>query len=445
MLTSRSISLSVAFCLGLCAQSQTVIDRGYGHRPANRGMTAAALVSAVSEIAPDSVVCDTLGFVPERVETVGGSAYDGVICEQVPGKGIVVDAVSAVVRVGVDSLKRRIDRVYGYDELPAEWKSVMKVAGDTISDVTVSSLIFPASEFHNVVVTDESDSTVTFHTVEHRRWHLLWMDVHKTVKYPSSIHGVMLKDVITLKDGHRIEGHVSEQVRGKTMSILLDDGSTVTVPLADVTVSETAVLPGTGITMFPYIDAVVRKADATPVSGAIVRRDMGKSVTVLDAEGVLTEIPLAEIVKYLKEPNPAYRRTSAARLADGEVRVNGREAYFVTTSEAGGYRILPDGIASLSVTAGEPVVIEARLSNPTAVVGLIRAYRMVVADQSADMVWDYDVLTDDDFADSDITAERTWNADGVTTIKFNPLIPGDYVVALDGQTDYLIIHVKQPQ
>lgn len=445
MLMSRSISLPVAVCLGLCALSQTVIDRGYGHRPANRGMTAAALVSAVSDIVPDSAACDTMRYVPERVETVGGSAYDGVICEQVPGECIVVDAVSAVVRMGVDSLRRRIDRVYGYDELPAEWKSVMKAAGDTLSDVAVSSLIFPASEFHNVVVTDESDSSVTFHTVEPRRWHLPWMDIHKTVKHLLSKNGGMLKDVLTLKDGHRIEGYVSEQVRGKTMSVLLDDGSTVTVPLADVAVSETSVLPGTGITMFPYIDKVVRKSDAAPVYGAIVRRDMGKSVTVLDAGGEQIEIPLADIAKYIKEPNPAYRRTSVARLADGEVRLNGREAYFVTVSESGGYRILPDGIASLSVAAGEPVVIEARLSNPTAVVGLTRAYRMVVADQGADMVWDYDVFTDDDFADSDITAERTWNADGVTTIKFNPPIPGDYVVALDGQTDYLIINVKQPQ
>ena len=379
----------------------------------------------------------------EQIHLKDGSVLEGYICEQVPGKTISVQASKATLVAGSDSLRSSSERQVMIADLPSEWKKWVMAQPVNINQVALSTLKFKNSEYKDVLIT-ESGPIIKFISLANKVYSLPWSKVSKTVKAQRA-GGVVsgIEDVIVFKDGTRKEGQITEQVPGKTIKIALDDNTSVTVNASLVAVLESQPLSDelTVIEQSPLLDRVYTKGNVTPYEGLIIRRQMGKNLTILSLDGNETVVPLTSVTRYAKYKNPEYKVISDRQLAKGEVVLNGDEksVWFAPLKSENGYFILDD--ASAVAKIGDEMVVEANLGNPSAAIYLIRAYRKDIPVDGSRKVVARDVFTYQDLVELALPVERTMTPLGNTKVKFKVTEKGDYILSIQGYQGFIVIHV----
>lgn len=380
----------------------------------------------------------------EQIHLNDGSVLEGYICEQIPGKSVSVQASKATLVTNSDSLLSSSERQIAVTDLPSEWKKWVMTQPTSLNQVALSNLKFKNVEYKDVLVI-ENGPTIQFISLSNKVYILPWTKVSKTVKLQRP-DGVVsgIEDVIIFKDGTHQEGQITEQVPGKTIKIALEDNTSTMVNASLVASIESHPLSEelTIIEQSPLLDRVYTKGNSSPSEGLIVKRQMGKDLVLLSLDGNESIIPLTEIIRYGKYKNPEYKVISDRQLAKGEVVLNGDEkgAWFAPLKSENGYFILDD--ASAVAKAGDEIVVEANLENPSGAIYLIRAYRKEIPVAGAKKTVSRDVFTYQDLVELAMPIERTQTPLGNTKVTFKVPEAGDYVLSIQGYQGFIVIHVE---
>lgn len=380
----------------------------------------------------------------EQIHLTDGSVLEGYICEQIPGKAISVQTTKATLKAGSDSLLSSSERQVMVADLPSEWKKWVMAQPTSMSQVALSNLQFKNSSYEDVLVT-ENGPIIEFVSLTNRIYPLRWDQVSKTVKQPRP-EGVVsgLEDVITLKDGTKKVGYVTEQVPGKTIKIVLSDGGSTTINSSLVAVMESQPISDelTMIEQSPLLDRLTVKVNPTPIEGLIIKRQMGKDLTITRLDGNEEVIPLTNIVSYAKFRNPDYKTITDRHIAKGHVVVNGDEqsAWFAPLKSENGYFVLDE--ASTVARRGDVMVIEANLENPSGAIYLIKAYRKDIPVAGSKKMVARDVFTYQDLVELALPIERTQTPLGNTKVTFTVPDAGDYILSIQGYQGFIVIHVE---
>ncbi len=381
----------------------------------------------------------------EQIHLNDGSVLEGYICEQVPGKTISVQTSKATIIANSDSLLSSDERQVAVADLPSEWKKWVMAQPASMNQVALSTLKFNNSEYRDVLVV-ENGTLIQFISLTNKTNTVPWSKVSKTVKLQRP-EGVVsgIEDVITFKDGTRQVGQITEQVPGKTIKIALTDNNSAMVNAALVSALESQPLSDdlTLIEQSPLLDRVYTKNSSAPLEGLIIRRLMGKELTIMAPDGNETVIPLKEIIRYGKYKNPDYKVITDRKLAKGEVRLNGDEknAWFAPLKSENGYFILDDDVSAVA-KVGDEIVVEANMENPSGAIYLIRAYRKEIRLNGSKKTVERDVFTYQDLVELALPIERTETPLGNTKVTFKVPETGDYVLSIQGHQGFIIIHVE---
>ena len=379
----------------------------------------------------------------EQIHLKDGSVLEGYICEQVPGKTISVQTSKATLTANSDSLLSSSERQVVVAELPSEWKKWVMSQPASMNQVALSTLNFKNSEFQDVLVL-ENGPMIKFLSLTNRIYTLPWSKVSRTVKQPRE-NGVVsgIEDVVTLKDGTKYIGQITEQVPGKTMKISLGDNNSTTINSSLVATLESQPIMDdlSVLEQTPLLDRIYLKGNRRTIDGFITKRDMGRSLTIMNLSGEYETIPLSNITRYGKYRNPDFKVVSDRQLAKGEVVLNDEEksAWFAPLRSENGYFILDD--ASAVANRGDEIVVQANLENPSGAIYLIKAYRKDIPVDGGKRTVTRDVFTYQDLVELALPIERVQTPLGNTKVTFKVPDAGDYILSIQGYKGFIVIHV----
>ena len=378
----------------------------------------------------------------EQVHLKDGSVLEGFICEQVPGKSVTVQGCKATIIVSADSLISSSESVIPIGSLPNEWKSWLMEQDATPDELKLSTLSFPNTEYTDVHILENGDE-IKFLSLSPRQYRVDWNKMDKTVKASRPIEQFSgINDVLVMKDGTKYVGQVVEQHPGKTIKINISKDNAITVNASQVVemqsipVSEQLSLTEQA----PLLDRIY--INATPIEGVIIQRRTSKDLTIhtLD-DGDLT-YAIRDITKYQKFPNPDYKVLTDKSLNKGEIILNGntKNAWFTPLEMINGYLVLGEDV-SMGANKGEELILEANLENPSAAINVIKAYRKDIAGNSDKNPLVRDVFTYQDLVELALPVTRTTTPLGNIKVSFKLENAGDYVLSVQGQKGFIIIHV----
>lgn len=380
----------------------------------------------------------------EQVYLKDGSVLEGYICEQIPGKSVKVQACKATIIASADSLISSSESIVPVGSLSTEWKSWLMEQNVTPDAVKLSTLKFPNSEYKDVRILEDGD-VIKLLSLTSRQYHVDWNDLEKTVKASrpaGQFSGI--NDVLIMKDGSRHIGQVSEQYPGKSIKIYLSKDNAITVSSSQVVEmrSEPVSEQLTILEQTPLIDRIYIKGKKTPAEGLIVKRRTSKSLTILTKDDGELTYAIRDIARYQKFPNQNYKALTDRKLNKGEIILNGeaRNAWFASLETINGYLVLGDEV-SMVAKKGEELVLEANLDNPSAAINVIKAYRKDISADNAKRQMVRDVFTYQDLIEMALPVTRTTTPLGNTKVSFRLGNAGDYVLSVQGQKGFIIIHV----
>lgn len=380
----------------------------------------------------------------EQVHLKDGSVIEGYICEQIPGKSVTVQGCKATIIVGADSLISSSESVVPVGSLSTEWKSWLMEQNVTPDAIKLSTLKFPNTEYTDVRILENGDE-IKLLSLSPKQYHVNWNDMIKTVKMgrpAGQFSG--LNDVLITKDGSRHVGQVSEQIPGKNVKISLSKDNAITVNSAQIV--EMQSVPASDqlsiIEQAPLLDRIYVKGSKNAIDGVIVKRRTSKDLTIhTKNDGDLT-YAIRDITKYQKVPNADYKVLTDKNLNKGEILLNGdaKNAWFAPLETINGYLVLGEDV-SMVAKKGEELVLEANLENPSAAINVIKAYRKDISGENDKKQLVRDVFTYQDLVELALPLTRTVTPLGNTKVTFKLETAGDYVLSVQGQKGFIIIHV----
>lgn len=380
----------------------------------------------------------------EQVHLKDGSVIEGFIYEQIPGKSVTVQGCKATITVGADSLISSSESIIPVGSLSTEWKSWLMEQTVTPDAVKLSTLKFPNTEYKDVRILENGDM-IKFLSLTPKQYHIDWSDMLKTIKVSRPDGQVSgLNDVLIMRDGSKHIGQVSEQYPGKNIKISLSKDNAITVNSAQIV--EMQSIPASDqlsiIEQSPLLDRIYIKGGSNAVDGVIVKRRTSKDLTIhTKNDGELT-YAIRNITKYQKVPNPDYRVLTDKNLSKGEILLNGdaKNAWFAPLEMINGYLVLGEDV-SMVANKGEELILEANLENPSAAINVIKAYRKDISGENDKKQLVRDVFTYQDLVELALPVTRTTTPLGNTKVSFKLENAGDYVLSVQGQKGFIIIHV----
>lgn len=380
----------------------------------------------------------------EQVHLKDGSVIEGFICEQIPGKSVTVQGCKATITVGADSLISSSESIIPVGSLSTEWKSWLMEQNVTPDAIKLSTLKFPNTEYKDVRILENGDM-IEFLSLTPKQYFVDWNDMQKTVKATrpeGQFSG--LNDVLIMKDGSKHVGQVSEQYPGKNVKISLSKDNAITVNSAQIVEMQSVPASDqlTIIEQSPLLDRIYVKSNPNAVEGVIVKRRTSKDLTIHTRnEGDLT-YAIRDINKYQKVPNPDYKVLTDKNLNKGEILLNGdsKNAWFAPLETINGYLVLGEDV-SMVAKKGEELILEANLENPSAAINVIKAYRKDISGENDKKQLVRDVFTYQDLVELALPVTRTTTPLGNTKVSFKLENAGDYVLSVQGQKGFIIIHV----
>ena len=134
-----------------------------------------------------------------------------------------------------------------------------------------------------------------------------WDKVEKTERL-ARLGQKGLLDIVLLKNGKYLKGHIVEQIIGVQMKFVLVDGTEQTIPSEDVftIASEPSDMERSLWNQIEFLDRIYLK-NGKIIEGFITSRLMGKSVIIVEkGNDEEKTVPLTDITKYVKNVNPDY-------------------------------------------------------------------------------------------------------------------------------------------
>lgn len=387
----------------------------------------------------------------DQIYMKSGSAVEGYISEQKPGKYLAVKTTKATIVVSSDSLQSRVSEMIHLQTLPAEWQAWAEENNKWIDDngnklLELSTLVFPSCRYERVFLL-ERGSIIKFLDLMPNTYRFKWGDMYRTTKskIPSNLYSGV-KEILELTDGTVVEGQIIEQYPGKDLKIVTANDEVYSYKYSQVRKIKSQPLNDKldFWAQIQLLDVVELKDTTTRLTGFITSRTLNKELVIRLLDESQRTVPLAQIQSYAKIPNDKYQAVFDRQLKEGEVLLNGATAYFDHLATQGQYLLLGETV-SAQLGVGEKVCVEARLENPNTPITLVKAHLENIEPangrKNVQVLWP--VITYQDLVQSHVPIEREITPLGNVKIKFTVNETGDYVLYIQGKQGYIVINVIQ--
>lgn len=385
----------------------------------------------------------------EQIYMKSGSVVEGYIAGQLPGKHITIQATKATIVVNSDSLKSREIEKIPLDSLSDEWREWAEANSKYIEDgevkkLELSTLKFKNSQYSNVFLL-ERGSIIKFLDLTPNQYKFVWGDMYRTVKSkrPDNLYSG-LKEVLVLNDNTTVAGQIIEQFPGKDLKIETEEGEVLSFKFSQVKQIKTEKLTEKLDlwSQIQLLDKITVKGEETELIGFISSRKLGKEVVFEFEDGSKRTIQQNQIASYAKIPNEKYTEVYDKVLEEGEILLNGKEAYFMSLETAGQYIIIGETV-SAQFKVGENVCLEAKLADTNSTITLVKAHVEKIdiqngrkKEQKREIV-----ITYQDLVQSHVEINREITPLGNIKVTFTVEETGDYVLYIQGKNEYIVINV----
>ena len=389
----------------------------------------------------------------EQIYMNSGSVVEGYIAEQKPGKYITIQTTKATIVVNSDSLQNRITERIPLESLSNEWREWAETNNKYVDNNGVKLLELSTLEFNNCKYANvfllEKGSVIKFLDLTPNQYEFVWGDMYRTVKSkrPDNLFSG-LKEVLVLGDNSKVTGQIIEQFPGKDLKIATDKGEVLSYKFSQVKQIKTEKLNDKQDlwSQIKLLDKITIKGENTELIGFISSRTLGKELIFEFEDGSKRTIQQNQVISYAKIPNAKYVEVYDKILKEGEMLLNGKEAYLVTLQTQGQYLLMGETV-SAQLTVGETVCFEAKIPDVNTPITLVKAHIENIIQQKGkkkvEMPWP--VITYQDLVQSHVAITRETTILGNVKITFVVDEVGDYVLYIQGRNEYIVINVIEEQ
>lgn len=387
----------------------------------------------------------------EQIHMKSGSVVEGYIAEQLPGKNITIQTTKATIVVNSDSLQERTIEKIPLESLSEEWVEWAEannkyVEDDGVKKLELSTLKFNNSEYSNVFLL-EKGSIIKFLDLTPNQYKFVWGDMYRTVKSkrPDNLYSG-LKEVLVLNDNSKVAGQIIEQFPGKDLKIETEEGEVLSFKFSQVKQINTEKLTEKLDlwSQIQLLDKITVKGEDTELIGFISSRKLGKEVVFEFEDGSKRTIHQNKITSYAKIPNEKYTEVYDKVLEEGEILLNGKDAYFLALETEGQYLIIGETVSE-QFEVGETVCLEANLPDTNSTIALVKAHveNIEIQDGRKKSKKRELVITYQDLVQSHVDINREVTPLGNVKVTFEVEEVGDYVLYIQGKDEYIVINVKE--
>ena len=389
----------------------------------------------------------------EQIYMKSGSVVEGYIAEQKPGKHITIQTTKATIVVNSDSLQNRVIERIPLESLSNEWRKWAEnnnkyVDNNGVKQLELSTLEFNNSKYSNVYLS-EKGSIIKFLDLTPNQYKFVWGDMYRTVKSkrPENLFSG-LKEVLVLNDNSKVVGQIIEQFPGKDLKIATEKGEVLSFKFTQVKQIKTEKLTEKLDlwSQIQLLDKIKVKGEGSELIGFISSRTLGKELVFEFEDGSKRTIQQNQVTSYAKIPNEKYIEVYDKVLKDGEILLNGEEPYFVTLQTEGQYLLMGETV-SAQFAVGEKVCLEAKIPDVNTPITLVKAHMENITRQNGrkkeQIPWP--VITYQDLVQSHVAISRETTPLGNVKISFVVKEVGDYVLYIQGKSEYIVINVIEKQ
>ena len=388
----------------------------------------------------------------ERIELENGSEFEGFISEQRPGHSLIISSAKAIVYASEDSLLAVEHQSVALSTLSQEWNNwaADNQLADSSNYIQLSTVRFKNTTFSNVYI-KERGTTIKFVDCNKRSYQYPWSQLRMTSKIirPSNqFSGIV--DELVMTNGNRFEGQVTDQIPGKEIKIIMDNGQVQSFSYKNIEqIISRPLNPKMSIwEQSVLLDEVVVESTGETVKGIILSRSIGKDYTVIQKNG-LSKVIGAKDVKILRKViNTEYKSATDRIMSEGEIVINNdaKNAYFFNLETTETCVILEEGKASMKMERGDTLIVETNIGNPAANITIAKAQARQIErinekgrkeKKEALVATLMDLLQPKYIGDRQITP--------LGHIKYTLPIneSGDYILQIQGKQGFIIINVPK--
>lgn len=386
----------------------------------------------------------------EKVVLRNGSVLEGYLAEQRPGNNFTVHSTEAIMFANEDTLRNVSHQVCNVSDLPSTWRGWIEKnhVGDG-QTITLSTLEFRNSTISNVFI-QERGITIKYVDLNERTYVFPWKTLAMTSKKlrdKDQRSGIV--DELVMTDGRHYEGQVTDQTPGKGIKIILANGMVQSFNYSDIAqiISKPYSEKLTLWQQSQLLDEVVLNTGET-VQGLITSRNIGKDYSFQLRNGQIRTIKAKDVAIFRKLRNEEYKSAPERELAEGEVLINGdaKNAYFFNLETTDSYVVLDASSASMQLSVGDTIVVEANVGNPLAAITIAKAQVRDVETVNAKgkkVMQPKAVVTLFDLLQSKKIGTREVTVSGYVRFTLPITESGDYVMQIQGKDGYIVIYVPQ--
>lgn len=409
------------------------------------------MVFGVITVCPTTVLAQNV----EKVTLKNGSVLEGYLAEQIPGKSFTVQSTNAVMFASEDSLLNVTQQQIELSMLPSAWtdwaiKNKLAEPGKDGQTINLSTLQFKHSTISNVFV-QERGITIKFVDINNRSyvfpWSLLGM-TSKNLRAENQFSGIV--DELVMTSGKHFEGQVTDQTPGKGIKIIFGDGTVQSFNYSDIAqiISKPFNPKMTIWEQAQLLDEVVLKSTGETIVGIISSRHIGKDYTLIMKNGQSRVVNATDVAIFRKLKNEEYKSVQDRVMEEGEVLINGnaKNAFFFNLENTETCVVLDQEQASMQLSCGDTIVVEANLGNPLAAITIAKAQleeiETVNAKGKTIKEQKYAVTLIDLLQSKNIGAREVTPL-GHVKFTFPITESGDYVMQIQGKDGYIVIFVPK--
>lgn len=271
----------------------------------------------------------------QKVILKDGSELVGYISRQRPGENLTFTTKRAEIMVNAENVKSIVDHQVSVNNLSNEWKlwadknDALMGNGDN-AYLVLSDIITTKGTVNHVRIL-ERGVKVKYLELIPNNYSLSWDTIARINVAPR--HKLQLTGInrkYKLRSGLEYEGQYVEEIPGKTLSLLQDNGVTL-VFNRDEVLKDNRYKINPNQTLFEQSDLIdiVQLKNGKSHKGIIFERNYSDADTISNdylliqsENGSIQSINLSDVLEYRKEPNPIYEPLTDVCLDDGEFMVN---------------------------------------------------------------------------------------------------------------------------
>ena len=310
-----------------------------------------------------------------------GTELTGFISRQRPGENFTFSTSKAVVLVPSKEVKSIVDNTVKIGALSTAWQKwaedndAYQGTGDNRS-LLLSDIITTSGTISGVRIL-EKGAKVRYLELSPNSYSLSWdtIQVVKAEKRPKLLlSGINRR--YKLVSGMEYEGQYMEEVPGKTMSLLRDNGvievfNTEEV-LKDVRLK---VNPNQPLLEQSDLIDIIKLKNGSSHRGIIFERNYSQGIEAFNNylliqldNGTTMSIDLADVVEYRKEKNPSYRPQTDIELSKDEGAIDRNVCTMIPTEDVSGIvTVLMDSLKiTLSANVPQSITAEFNMDNTSA-------------------------------------------------------------------------------